>query len=437
MQARESWQALQRHLAGARAAADRGDRDTALAEIDAALAIDPDFLAAHALRDRVMTAQPAPPRPATARTVARLPDVSRDGYARFQERARQRRAETCVEAARDAIRCRRAADAAAAIEEIIQLDAARPEIADLTRGLHALRRRAERRRVAGPWLAAGLTFAATLFAASHLQDSSWLWSRPLVAPAIVIAPGSPGGVAAIDAAVGTSGGAEQASDSDLVDADAQPAVVALTGPVSIAVPVANAVTIAAPAPPPTRAAVEPAASVQPLPAPASPVVLQAPPLPPVAASELEPAPAVARDLQPAVAAVREPQPAVPAVREPQPVPPATRPAVDESALILNALQRYRTAYSDLDAASAQSVWPTVNESALARAFGSLESQSLTFDACDVRLTGEQASATCRGSARYVPKVGNREPRIEPRIWVFTLHKAAGDWKIETARAGSR
>ena len=76
----------------------------------------------------------------------------------------------------------------------------------------------------------------------------------------------------------------------------------------------------------------------------------------------------------------------------------------------------------------------MNEVALAKAFDGLQSQSLTFDACDLRVRGEAATATCRGSARYVPKIGNRDPHVEPRVWNFTLHKAGGDWKIDSARA---
>ena len=59
---------------------------------------------------------------------------------------------------------------------------------------------------------------------------------------------------------------------------------------------------------------------------------------------------------------------------------------------------------------------------------------MTFDACDVRVRGESATATCQGSARYVPKIGSREPRTEPRVWNFSLHKAGGDWKIDSALA---
>jgi len=108
--------------------------------------------------------------------------------------------------------------------------------------------------------------------------------------------------------------------------------------------------------------------------------------------------------------------------------------VDDRALVQQTLQRYRSAYEGLDAQSAHAVWPAVNQVALARAFNGLESQALTFETCDVRVRGEAATATCQGTARYVPKVGSREPRIEPRVWNFTLRKSGTDWKIDSARA---
>ena len=123
------------------------------------------------------------------------------------------------------------------------------------------------------------------------------------------------------------------------------------------------------------------------------------------------------------------------MRIPSPEPlVAARSSADDAGLVRQALQRYRTAYDGLDAQSAQAVYPAVNQAALARAFDGLESQTLTFDACDVQLRGDAASATCRGTARYVTKIGNREPRTEPRTWNFTLRKAGSDWKIDSARA---
>ncbi len=116
-------------------------------------------------------------------------------------------------------------------------------------------------------------------------------------------------------------------------------------------------------------------------------------------------------------------------------PPVTAgPAIDDRALVEQTLAHYRRAYNRLDARAAQAVYPAVNQPALARAFDSLQSQSLVFDACDVDVRGGVAAVTCRGSSSYVPKVGSREPRVEPRVWSFTLRKDAGDWKIENARA---
>ena len=109
--------------------------------------------------------------------------------------------------------------------------------------------------------------------------------------------------------------------------------------------------------------------------------------------------------------------------------------IDDESLVKQTLQQYRRAYDELDAQSARTVYPAINEAALARAFDGLASQSLTFDTCDVRMNGSgAATATCRGSARYVPKVGSREPHTEPRTWNFTLRKNGSGWQIENARA---
>ncbi|PYR21421.1 MAG: hypothetical protein DMF98_22140, partial [Acidobacteria bacterium] len=64
---REQWQALQAHLSAARAFVDAGDQRQALAEVNAALALDPDFLAAQSLRDRLLKKScVAPPARRTA-----------------------------------------------------------------------------------------------------------------------------------------------------------------------------------------------------------------------------------------------------------------------------------------------------------------------------------------------------------------------------------
>jgi tetratricopeptide (TPR) repeat protein len=399
VEGRERWQALQGRLAAARAAAQRGDRDAALAEVGAALEIDPDFLAAQTLRARLLdntapaVSAPAepPPRPDAASAPRVGPrDVSADGYARFQERAKQRRLDKRVDAARDALRRRELKDAAAALDEVIELDPKRPELLELTEEFAALRRRAATSH-RGPLVAAAAAFAATVLGASYVQETPSLLSWPMFAAGALLPIVSPSVSLLADAEP-----VRASADAVAIDADAARPIALPPPSVPVAAVVARPAVM--PLPPPVRSP----EIVEPL----QPMALPTPPPP-----------------QPQVVAAAA---VVPTVRE--------EPAVDESALVGKALQRYRLAYQDLNAQSAQDVWPAVNEAALARAFDGLQSQTLTFDACDVRVNGEAASATCRGSARYVPKVGSREPRVEPRTWKFTLRKAGADWKIDTARA---
>jgi hypothetical protein len=119
------------------------------------------------------------------------------------------------------------------------------------------------------------------------------------------------------------------------------------------------------------------------------------------------------------------------------VAPATPVATSrgDETRVTQVLNQYARAYERLDASAARAVWPTVDERALARAFASLESQDLSFDACDVEVRGTIATASCRGKASYIGKVGNREPRTEQRQWTFELRRDGDDaWKIETAQA---
>lgn len=111
-----------------------------------------------------------------------------------------------------------------------------------------------------------------------------------------------------------------------------------------------------------------------------------------------------------------------------------RSELDESGAVEATLQRYADAYKRLDAAAARAVWPTVDERALARAFEGLESQGITFDHCDVAVAGSSANAACAGRARFVPKVGSREPLVEQRRWTFRLRKADDGWEIVQAEA---
>jgi hypothetical protein len=98
------------------------------------------------------------------------------------------------------------------------------------------------------------------------------------------------------------------------------------------------------------------------------------------------------------------------------------------------LGRYRTAFSGLNASAAGVVWPTVDQKALGKAFERLERQSLTFENCTIDVRGVRALATCKGSADYVPKVGNKSPRTDSRQWTFNLHKANEQWLIDAVNS---
>ncbi len=107
--------------------------------------------------------------------------------------------------------------------------------------------------------------------------------------------------------------------------------------------------------------------------------------------------------------------------------PAT---VDESAQVKALLQRYQAAYERLDARLVHAVWPGVNEAALARAFGGLESQALDFKACYIQLRGATADVLCTGSDSVRPEGG--QPRAPRGAAGLELHAAQ-----ESERLGDR
>lgn len=98
------------------------------------------------------------------------------------------------------------------------------------------------------------------------------------------------------------------------------------------------------------------------------------------------------------------------------------------------LSRYRAAFNRRDAGAAAEVWPTVDERALARAFDGLADQSVVFDQCQYDIATDSASAACKGTARYVPRVGSRSARTDARRWRFNLGRTAGRWTIVSVDA---
>jgi hypothetical protein len=108
-------------------------------------------------------------------------------------------------------------------------------------------------------------------------------------------------------------------------------------------------------------------------------------------------------------------------------PPAI---VAPTAAIESVLKNYAHAFSARNVGAAKSVWPGVDERALARAFDGLQEQRLELERCEISVEGSTAIATCVGTARYRPKVGTRSMRSERRAWTFHVGYRGDAWVID-------
>jgi hypothetical protein len=115
--------------------------------------------------------------------------------------------------------------------------------------------------------------------------------------------------------------------------------------------------------------------------------------------------------------------------------PAATPAPlrDERIAIRTALNRYEAAYNRLDVEAVHSVWPSLDQRALARAFDSLTAQRVSLQNCNVDVSGSTAQANCSGSAAWTPKIGGGE-RTATRKWTFNLNESDGAWRIVHVQA---
>lgn len=426
--------------------------------VEAALALDPDYLAAHALREQMAVTVQADgvsrQRPSAPHVQTSAPSSSpHGGWVRFEARARNRRIEKRAEAARAAIELRRSDEARAAIAEIREIDPAHPELVALESELDGASHGSRRGRAVVLIVAASACAALMLLPGLRVSPSR---TTPPVAATPPQAGANRGDAAqpperlADSNVAGTTGGRVEAGTGGTGDA------VAGAGPVAEpSVERRSAAAESAPTPaienraaePPERdgpARVDRLESAPP-PAVRTPVTPVSPWSVPSPGStdeaitppdEVSPPPS-----SPPVFVAPAVVPTPPAPTPPVPVATTsaatdrvtTRPPQDE-ALARRVLQQYRTAYETLSARAVQQVWPGVDTVALQRAFDGLQSQRLLFDDCTLDLRGSAGTAVCRGTTRYVPKVGSRDPREDPRVWTFSLDKRNDQWLIRSARA---
>jgi len=101
--------------------------------------------------------------------------------------------------------------------------------------------------------------------------------------------------------------------------------------------------------------------------------------------------------------------------------------------IRTALSRYESAYNRLDVEAVRTIWPSLDERALSRAFDSLTAQRVSLQNCNFDVKGNSARASCSGNASWTPKVGGGE-RSAARNWTFDLSESNGAWRITRVMA---
>lgn len=453
MDAKGRYQALQAHLRDARSRLDAGHPEKALEALEAALTLDPNCLAALLLRERISGISPqlsaiSPQLSAVSPQLNDQPvsqpstvDEGMSVFAgRFEERVRKRRIDGRAAAARASIASGDLAAARTALDEIKELDPGHHDVALFESQL------AVGVRSAPTWSSRGARLTA---AAAFLLVVLGIWSldrRPMsvnqVDPPVTIQHTEP---PALHPTLLESSGAPVIEPSIGTIREPIPEQVPIREPIRAQVPVAST-------PPPIPAAL-PRAAIRTESIDTPSRVASKPVDTPVSSPPGSSVPAVAPP--PATAEPIRTESAIPASTSstaiaesthdnsvatvPPPAPAPTLPietSFDDQndRQIRDLLQRYRLAYEKLSAPAARQVWPGVNEAALARAFDGLETQALMFDDCQVLVRGTLATVTCRGTARYVPKIGSRYERVEPRNWAFKLRRRGPQWEIESAIA---
>jgi hypothetical protein len=143
-------------------------------------------------------------------------------------------------------------------------------------------------------------------------------------------------------------------------------------------------------------------------------------------------------------AVSPPTPAAPpdaqaAQSLPLPPPPGSpvEPRVDrerarDQRAIRALLEAYRQAYERLDPSAVAALWPDVDSRALERTFASLSHQQITFDRCEITITGAAGVARCEGTLATT-QIGDTDPQSRQMVWAFAFERT-GDWRLSGVNA---
>ena len=129
-----------------------------------------------------------------------------------------------------------------------------------------------------------------------------------------------------------------------------------------------------------------------------------------------------------------PAPATTPLELPSVAAEQSMPVTDDTRTIRETLERYRRAYSGLDAPLVHAIYPGVDETALARAFEEVRSQSLQFDSVHPGRAGRLRAR--RYAVVYLVRPGDREQH--PSDGAARLHVPAQQeqwWLDDHQRVG--
>jgi hypothetical protein len=458
---------IHQHLRRGAALREAGNLDEALAEANAALALDAENLPAQALRDRIARTMRTPASLDVAASPVKpssyVPHgVNAASWHGFEQRITERRFRALLETVNTSIVNGDAAAARLALEEARELRPDATELAALESRAAALpvTSTAAPPPTARVWMRAMGAAALFLVGVSMfiglelMRPPQGTASVPVATPVEVPAPPD-------DIRFADIPRAEPLPEPIDEDDGSVPAIImppeptlrprGTNGAAPTSPPVAEPVARRENAPPPATAAEGPLQTVRIVDDPPAGPVAEVPDdyvtgTPDARPASNENAGVAPRAVEVArsedVTRVPLPQPRAP--EETEPLMPSssteTAAAVVPSPVTLppdtirveEVLRRYARAYGSLDAGAARAVWPSVNEKALASAFQDLSSQNVSFDNCDIDVRGAVANASCSGQQSYVVKVGDRAPRTEPRLWRFELRRDGDEWMIENA-----
>lgn len=159
---------------------------------------------------------------------------------------------------------------------------------------------------------------------------------------------------------------------------------------------------------------------------------------PVVAASATPAsasPATPPAPAPRTTAVAPNAPTMAAAAAPGPAPAQGPASRAERVAIQAAVNRYRDAFSMLDAEAVRAIWPSADVATLRRQFAAIPDQNVEFDGCRISSSSTTATASCTGLVESGLKPGERRPQSRRASWHFTLQKTGARWLIRTVQTG--